>query len=112
MHDAAGALIRVDPDADLVERELEQMDVDDIAPVFGDFDAIADLERSPPDDERPPREIRQRILERNRDPRRGEAEECGERCETFEPLAADHEHGDRESQVRNRLAPAIALPRV
>src|SRR5437867_1337507 len=112
MYDAAGALIRVDPDTNLVQRELEQMDVDDIATVFGDFDAIADLERSPPHDERPPREIGQRILEGDREARRGEAEECGERCETYEPLAADHQDGDRESQVRNRLAPAIALPRV
>src|SRR5437016_13624708 len=103
MNDAAGALIRVDPDADLVQRKLEQMDVDDIATVFSEFDAIADLERSSPQDERSPREIGQRILEGDREARRGEAEECGERRETYEPSAADPQVGDRESEVCNRL---------
>src|SRR2546427_3794639 len=112
VYDASGALIGVYPDADLIERELEQPDIDDVALVLGDFDAIADLERPPPHDERPPREIRQRILERDGDARRDEAEERGERLEALEPFPADHQDADGEGEVGDRLAPAVARPRI
>ena len=106
--DATGALIRVHPDADLVQCELEEMHVDDVAPVLGDFDAIADVEGPPPDDERPCRQVGERVLQRNRDTRRDDPEECGEGFEAFEPLAPDHHDRDREGDVGDRLPPAVA----
>ncbi len=78
MDDAPSTLVRINPHADFVQGELEEANVDDIAFMLGDFDAVADFEGPPPHDERPPREIRQRILERDGDAGRDEAEECGE----------------------------------
>ena len=78
MHDAAGALIGIDPDADFVHGKLEQMDVDDIAAMLGDFDAVADVKGAAPHDERPGGEVRERVLQRNRHARRHQTEECGE----------------------------------
>src|SRR4029077_7512674 len=75
-----------------------------------DFDAIPDLERPPPHDERPPREVRQRILERYRDAGRDEAQERGEGAEGFEPFVANHQDADRERHVGEGLAPAIPRP--
>src|SRR5256886_17493755 len=108
--DAPRALVGAHPHADFIQRDLEQPNIDDVALVLGDFDAIPDLERPPPHNERPPREIRQRILQRDGDTGRHEAKKRGERLEPLEPLPADDEDADCDGEIVDRLAPAVARP--
>ena len=112
VHDASRALLRVYPPADLVQRELEQVDVDDVPLVLGDLDAIADLERPAPDDERPPGEVREGVFERDRNACRDEAEERGKRLESLEPFATNDQHADREEEIGDAFAPVVARPGV
>ena len=110
--DPAARLVRVHPDPDLVEGELEQAKVDDVARVGADLHAVPYLEGSAPHDERPASQVGHRILERDRESRPDEAEERRERLHAGEPHPAHDDDAGREQRVRRALAPAVADPRV
>ena len=112
VNDPPARLVRVHPRPELVERELEQAQVDHVPRVRPDLDAVAHLEGTPPDDERPPREVRHWLLECDREPCSQQAKEGREGLHAREPHAADDDGTDRHHQVRQTFAPAVAAPRV
>jgi hypothetical protein len=71
----AGALIGVDPVADLHQTELEDPDIDDVTPVIPDLDSIAYLEGPPPQNEPPSGEIHDEVLEGDRQTSRDQPQE-------------------------------------
>src|SRR2546426_7273807 len=50
LDDPPARLVRLHPRADLVERELEQAQIDDVAGVRADLNPVPHLERAAPDD--------------------------------------------------------------
>src|SRR2546427_10426755 len=69
MNDPPARLVGLHPGADFVERELEQAQVDDVPSVRADLDTVPYFERTAPDDECPPGDVRYRFLEGDREPR-------------------------------------------
>ncbi len=112
MDQAARALVRVDPVADLEQGELEEPLVHDVALVRSDLDAIADDERPSRQQEQPAGEVLDRVLEREREPRREQAEERGDRSEPGEPDAADQQDRQEADRVGDRLVPLVARARL
>jgi hypothetical protein len=63
VEEAAGALLGVHPlRADLEHHESERADVDDVARVAADLDAVADAERTAQQYEQPACEVRDEVL--------------------------------------------------
>src|SRR5437879_9560629 len=77
--DPPARLVRLHPRADLIERELEQAEIDHIPRVGADLHPVPYLEGTTPNDEGPPGEIRQGLLERDGEAGRAQPEESQER---------------------------------
>ena len=112
MNDPPGRLVRVHPGADLVEGELEQAQVDDVPRVGTDLHAVPHFERAAPEDECPPGQVRNRVLEGDRQPRRDEAEDRREIAHTGEPHPADDDDAGCVQHVSEGFPPAVTDPRV
>ena len=81
--------------------------------MLADLDAISHRERPAPDDEEPPCQIEENVLEGDRDTRRDQAEEVAELAEASrEPELDDQQEADRRGDVGGRLLPAVAQPGV
>src|SRR3989442_246958 len=68
MNDAPARLVRLHPRADLVERELEQAEIDHISRVGADLHPLPHLEGTTPNDEGPAGDVRDRLFELDRQP--------------------------------------------
>jgi hypothetical protein len=110
--DPPGTLVGVHPVADLVQRELEQVQVDHVTRVGADLDAVTDFEWAAPDDETPAGQIRHDVFQRNGESRGEEPEVGGQRAGALDPCHPEHQEAEQQGDVRDRLAPLVADPRV
>jgi hypothetical protein len=82
---ASGALIGINPIADLHETELENANVDYVAAKLSDLNTVADGERASPDNENPPHQTSDEILKCYGETRSDQAEKRGKTTEALQP---------------------------
>jgi hypothetical protein len=82
---APSALIGIDPIADLHETELKNANVDYVAAKLSDLNAVADGERTPPDNENPSHQPGDEILKRYGETCSDQTEKGGKAPEAFQP---------------------------
>src|SRR5210317_895905 len=104
---ASGALVGVDPVANLHQAEHKDTLVNDISTMVAKLDSIANLERLPPEYEGPPGEIDQWSLQ-------GNGQTCGEQAEISryglkagKPDAANHQKGKGVGDVGDTFPDAV-----
>jgi len=110
--DPAGALVGIHPVADLQQREHENADVDHVPRLRTHLDAIAHAERLANNDEQPPRQVGDRVLQ-------GDGQAGGENTQVGgqayvrpKPYLGDDQEGDQAQDVANGLAEAVAPVRL
>src|SRR6185503_5463025 len=86
--------------------------VDHVPRVLADLDAVPDFERTPRNDVEPPRDVRNHVLESDRDTGGEEPEEGGRCAEARDPHMADQDRAERDGDVAGALAPAVPRPRI
>ena len=94
VNDAAGALVGIDPVADLDDAEFEEAAVDDVAFDAVEFDAVAHFERFAGLDEKEAGDVGDGVVQGDGQTGTGQSEEGAERGDSVEPDGAD----DHEQQ--------------
>jgi hypothetical protein len=107
MDHASGTLVRLNPVADLHDRELEDPPIDHIPCMRPDLDAITGAEGPTRNDEHLSREVRHEILERDREACRQQSEKGAETPDRGEPDKQEYEQSQNQCHVPGDLGPSI-----
>ncbi len=102
--EASRRLFRVDPVADLGDREAEETDVEHVSFRAADLDAVTDLERAADDDVDPAGHVLEDVCQRDGETGRHHSEIGGEVVDRIQPDPRQGETDDDRRRIRRELA--------